>query len=1340
MNSGDTQSAWHALSAAWAQFDQIPGEEFVFADYAVRRHQFEELFLNWSKAVDPIYAYYLMAAFALRELNAFEGHVQNSGVINKRAVIKRIQTLHRKIQNIQRIVLTVLTAERHSKIDPKEMDAALGSIARAVKEAWSASEKTVETVYSNDRKKVFSGSKFNDPQLPLTSSFYRLVAEMKVYSDSLPKGARLAGPSKTIEVIFDQMLRTAERVRSTDVPEERKRAAVEFLDSMPFKITIDVHAEIERFLGEEGRSINDYQKALDTIQTVFSGMEPAERSRLLDLVVKAAQSTRGNLIVGLARPLRARFSDLRLPKGARLSQQTLVSVKDLRGNLSFIQELLKIKRKEEASARQQTSDILDRVLPRFLLWTVSGTVMAGLVASGGDHSSLATGVFTAGFSIGALQVLLPLRPSETKRRILREEISSLAAEEHSLKARIYEFFTAEPDRDYSKLIQRSLTRVEEIANVDRQNPDRPHLTDRVKRLIVQVIRFERQVEAGYPFWSSAAQKAAIDRSYEEVIRKLGSILLDSAEYIEGDGQDTDLAARIEVFGVAGAGESINDFFRAVQGELPLPEDRAGARLASLNQLTGGILTQAFYAARILNLKKALDSLWSDHEATGFIRRTPAESDIRKSVGPFIIGQIDMSEKFRGTIRQIGPEDLEEFSRTFGLATPAYVLRSMIRGIVNRVSPPLTKKCPLCEANFPLTESALRWKGHLRWNITPNPFPILNAPEDRHFVVAAVDHTPQVLDQKAIEDMVALAREAKDHRILFNGIGAGSSVPSHRHIQMVTYPFPIENEYYFPLQTVKRDGEVFTYRVNHYPRELYAFQSSNASALARTIHEKIAVLQLRQIPYDLLFVRQDYGPVRAYLFALNPKRRYGFSGVHQSSGYIFAPAQNAAGEPVGLYDELNPDSYPGSPEEREDRALEAIKGYLKDTLHPIEMWELLEVPIEGARLATAQEQPLRETSVRVERPGKDAIKVVIRKKVDPSSIQSDAVELELSLDSDEADAVRFTIERPMNESPDTLASLVQRYIRENDIVLEASISPESEEAVRLALSTELDMIEDLYTIQRDPRGVNYDQVKYFVDEFYRMLEKRIFHNHSPSGEQEKAIRKELREILEESIKNAFESIQVRFMHEDDTALKDVPEEKRPLQEGEIHVMLVPEGDRLMFRIVDDGMGVHPEVLRLTERESKNREEDEKDWLSGWMERWEKYYQSSIKHNHPEQFLELSGQGKGLMMIEHFSHDKMIQGTWTLKDRSRELKDKTGAIFTYHFNFNGKVAKKNGGARLAKAGDYKAALDKITTSFSEGIDSFLKNPSLTEVSLQSILQYENQKITDLVPSAQRGAARK
>jgi hypothetical protein len=178
---------------------------------------------------------------------------------------------------------------------------------------------------------------------------------------------------------------------------------------------------------------------------------------------------------------------------------------------------------------------------------------------------------------------------------------------------------------------------------------------------------------------------------------------------------------------------------------------------------------------------------------------------------------------------------------------------------------------------------------------------------------------------------------------------------------------------------------------------------------------------------------------------------------------------------------------------------------------------------------------------------------------------------------------------------------------------------------------------------------------------------------------------------------------------------------------------------MFQIVDDGMGVHPEVLKLTEKEYENREEL-KEWTGEWMERWDKYYQSTIKQKNPGQFLKLSGQGQGLLMIEHFSHDKLIQGKWSLKDRLKELGDKTGAIFTYNFNFHHSVEKKNGGARLAKTSDYKAALDKITASFSDGIDGFLRNPSLTEVSLESMLQYENQKITDLVASAQRGAARK
>ncbi len=65
-------------------------------------------------------------------------------------------------------------------------------------------------------------------------------------------------------------------------------------------------------------------------------------------------------------------------------------------------------------------------------------------------------------------------------------------------------------------------------------------------------------------------------------------------------------------------------------------------------------------------------------------------------------------------------------------------------------------------------------------------------EHDHYTVMSAEHTDQAYSQHALEAMAGLhARTDGRFRVLFNGPGAGASIPWHLHYQITTTPMPIE---------------------------------------------------------------------------------------------------------------------------------------------------------------------------------------------------------------------------------------------------------------------------------------------------------------------------------------------------------------------------------------------------------------------------------------------------------------------------------------------------------------------------------------------------------------------
>lgn len=86
-----------------------------------------------------------------------------------------------------------------------------------------------------------------------------------------------------------------------------------------------------------------------------------------------------------------------------------------------------------------------------------------------------------------------------------------------------------------------------------------------------------------------------------------------------------------------------------------------------------------------------------------------------------------------------------------------------------------RPCFLCAANRPQQQLAREWMPG--WELCINPFPILPI----HFTIIATEHVPQ---QQPPFEMAAMAEQAPDLAIFFNGARGGASAPDHLHLQAV----------------------------------------------------------------------------------------------------------------------------------------------------------------------------------------------------------------------------------------------------------------------------------------------------------------------------------------------------------------------------------------------------------------------------------------------------------------------------------------------------------------------------------------------------------------------------
>lgn len=89
---------------------------------------------------------------------------------------------------------------------------------------------------------------------------------------------------------------------------------------------------------------------------------------------------------------------------------------------------------------------------------------------------------------------------------------------------------------------------------------------------------------------------------------------------------------------------------------------------------------------------------------------------------------------------------------------------------------MARPCFLCKEHQPVEQETIEWEG--RYKIQVNPYPIF--PD--HLTISALEHTPQSIAGRRIDDMLNLARLLDDFVLFYNGPRCGASAPDHMHFQ------------------------------------------------------------------------------------------------------------------------------------------------------------------------------------------------------------------------------------------------------------------------------------------------------------------------------------------------------------------------------------------------------------------------------------------------------------------------------------------------------------------------------------------------------------------------------
>lgn len=155
-----------------------------------------------------------------------------------------------------------------------------------------------------------------------------------------------------------------------------------------------------------------------------------------------------------------------------------------------------------------------------------------------------------------------------------------------------------------------------------------------------------------------------------------------------------------------------------------------------------------------------------------------------------------------------------------------------------------RPCFLCAENRPKEQQFMPFEGAKgkKYNIQVNPYPILPC----HFVVAAIQHTPQSIWHRYV-DMLRLSKRHQDYTFVYNGPKSGASAPDHFHFQAFpTRLLPLENDIRDGrnLTYVTRMNDVSVYRYDCFANGIFVIFGQTSKSMSKMFYK---VLDCAEIP-------------------------------------------------------------------------------------------------------------------------------------------------------------------------------------------------------------------------------------------------------------------------------------------------------------------------------------------------------------------------------------------------------------------------------------------------------------------------------------------------------------
>ena len=158
--------------------------------------------------------------------------------------------------------------------------------------------------------------------------------------------------------------------------------------------------------------------------------------------------------------------------------------------------------------------------------------------------------------------------------------------------------------------------------------------------------------------------------------------------------------------------------------------------------------------------------------------------------------------------------------------------------------------------------------------------------NNHFTVMSAEHHSQEYGPQILAAMTDLVNRTDGHfRAIFNGLGAGASIPWHEHLQITTEPFPIEHIRIRPSDVVRSLGNVQVSTPFYY-LSVWTVEGRSSQAVEHEAH-RIAARWHRADPahhtLNIIATKQNEA-FRLFLFPRDSRKRAGTGKAGTMASY------------------------------------------------------------------------------------------------------------------------------------------------------------------------------------------------------------------------------------------------------------------------------------------------------------------------------------------------------------------------------------------------------------------------------------------------------------------------